>query len=112
MVALSRPPKQEDTRRSITRFIDLGLELALCRVCALRGTGAPTIQSALSLLVVLFFLPLFFSFFLVRGENGETDQTRVELEGVLNDGYVNHMRYRLPDDLTCDHCILMMRYRK
>lgn len=40
------------------------------------------------------------------------DQTRPELEGVLNEGTVNHMRYKLPDDLECDHCILMMRYRE
>lgn len=49
---------------------------------------------------------------IVRGENNEVDQTRPELEGVLNEGTVNHMRYKLPDDLECDHCILMMRYRE
>ncbi|CAM9517701.1 unnamed protein product, partial [Hapterophycus canaliculatus] len=43
------------------------------------------------------------------GENEEVDQTRPELEGVLMDGTVNHMRYQLPD-ITCDHAILMMRY--
>lgn len=47
-----------------------------------------------------------------RGENNEVDQTRPELEGVLNDGTVNHMRYQLPDNVECDHCILMMRYRE
>eukprot|EP00903_Cladosiphon_okamuranus_P008987 g8597.t1 len=45
-----------------------------------------------------------------RGENNEVDQTRPELGGVLDDGTVNHMRYKLPDDVECDHCILMMRY--
>lgn len=46
-----------------------------------------------------------------RGENNEVDQTRPELEGVLMDGTVNHMRYKLPE-ITCDHAILMMRYRE
>lgn len=46
-----------------------------------------------------------------RGENNEVDQTRPMLEGVLNDGTVNHMRYKLPD-IECDHAILMMRYRE
>lgn len=41
----------------------------------------------------------------------ETDQTRPELEGVLNDGSVMHMRYQLPD-ITCEHAVLQMRYRK
>eukprot|EP00903_Cladosiphon_okamuranus_P020682 g18991.t1 len=45
-----------------------------------------------------------------RGETGETDQTRPELGPGLMKGTVNHMRYKLPDGLTCKHCILMMRY--
>lgn len=48
---------------------------------------------------------------LARGENNEVDQTRPALEGVLMDGTVNHMRYKLPE-ITCDHAILMMRYRE
>ncbi|CAM9974029.1 unnamed protein product, partial [Pylaiella littoralis] len=40
---------------------------------------------------------------------GEVDQTRPELQGVLNDGNVMHMRYKLPN-IECDHAILMMRY--
>lgn len=46
-----------------------------------------------------------------RGKNGETDQERPEMEGVLNDGYINHMKYQLPD-IVCDRCILQMRYRE
>ncbi|CAM9637939.1 unnamed protein product [Ectocarpus sp. 4 AP-2014] len=44
-----------------------------------------------------------------RGENNEVDQTRPELEGVLMDGTVNHMRYKLPE-IETTHAILMMRY--
>ncbi len=49
----------------------------------------------------------------LRGEENppEVDQTRPELEGVLMDGTVMHMRYKFPD-ITCDHCILMLRYRE
>ncbi|CAM9090943.1 unnamed protein product, partial [Laminaria digitata] len=39
----------------------------------------------------------------------ETDQTRPKLEGVLNDGHVTHMRYKLPD-ISCDHAVLQMAY--
>lgn len=52
---------------------------------------------------------LFFRVFIARGS--EVDQTRPELEGVLNDGNVMHMRYKLPN-IACDHAILMMRYRE
>ena len=41
----------------------------------------------------------------------ETDQTRPKLEGVLNDGHVTHMRYKLPD-ISCDHAVLQMAYRE
>lgn len=74
-----------------------------------RGFAAPHVFDAfrLSPFVALFSPPC-----RVRGENNEVDQTRPELEGVLNDGTVNHMRYALPAGFTCDHCILMMRYRE
>lgn len=45
------------------------------------------------------------------GDPPEVDQTRPALEGVLMDGTVMRMRYKLPA-ITCTHCILMMRYRK
>lgn len=46
-----------------------------------------------------------------RGVEGETDQERPDMEGVLADGYINHMRYQLPN-ITCDRCILQARYRE
>ncbi|CAM9480330.1 unnamed protein product [Sphacelaria rigidula] len=44
-----------------------------------------------------------------RGATGETDQERPEMDGVLNEGYINHMRYQLPD-ITCERCVLQTRY--
>lgn len=41
----------------------------------------------------------------------EVDQTRPELEGVLNEGNVAHVRYKLPD-IVCEHAILQMAYRE
>ena len=41
----------------------------------------------------------------------ETDQTRPDLGGVLDEGVVNHMRYKLPD-ITCGHAVLQMAYRE